>query len=160
MTASTLFSWQWKTFSELTAVQVYRILRLRSEVFVVEQDCVYADIDNKDSQATHLLATRTETSEMVGYCRVFEPGVEAKEAVIGRIVTAGKVRRQGVGRAIVQKAIQFCDDRFAEANQTCLIRIAAQSYLKPFYERLGFDLNGDEYVEDGIPHVPMVRRLP
>lgn len=158
MTVGEALQWRWKTFAELSPVEVYGILKLRSDVFVVEQNCVYGDIDDKDFNAVHLVAKADKSDEIVGYCRAFEPGAEDELAVIGRIVTSAKVRHQGIGKEIVRRAIAYCDERFAPTAGKCPIRIAAQSYLQAFYSGFGFVICGKEYVEDGIPHWPMVRR--
>lgn len=145
--------WVQKEFGELSAAELYALLRLRQEVFVVEQRCAYADLDGLDAEATHLWAVDGE--RVVAYARLFAPGARGPDAVIGRVVTAASVRRSGVGRALMARAIAAIGERHGAAA----IRLGAQAYLQRFYESFGFVRDGDDYLEDGIPHLPM-RRAP
>lgn len=142
-----------KTFEELSSQELYKILRLRSEVFVVEQDCVYQDIDNKDQRALHVLGM--EEGILVAYARCFEPGIYFDEAAIGRILVRENYRKMGYGHEITKAAIKAVKSKF-KADK---IKISAQTYLVIFYESHGFKTVGDRYLEDGIPHVAMVRSL-
>lgn len=142
-----------KTFEELSSQELYKILRLRSEVFVVEQDCVYQDIDNKDQRALHVLGI--EEGILVAYARCFEPGIYFEEAAIGRILVRENYRKMGYGHEITKAAIKAVKSKF-KADK---IKISAQTYLVIFYESHGFKTVGDRYLEDGIPHVAMVRSL-
>ncbi|WP_250433574.1 GNAT family N-acetyltransferase [Hanstruepera flava] len=140
-----------KTFNELTLQELYDVLQLRAEVFVVEQDCVYQDVDGKDKKALHILGYKKDT--LVAYTRIFKPGDYFKEASIGRVVVKANERKHKYGYAIMEASIQAVKENF---NET-LIKISAQTYLNTFYNNLGFKAIGEEYLEDGIPHVAMVK---
>ena len=139
-----------KTFQEFSAQELYDVLQLRSEVFVVEQDCVYQDLDGKDQKAWHILGY--SDSNMVSYTRVFKPGDYFKESSIGRVVVAKKYRHNDLGFELMQTSINFILSEF----KVDTIRISAQTYLLNFYNSLGFLKVGEEYLEDGIPHVNMI----
>lgn len=138
-----------KTFEELSTRELYQILQLRSEVFVVEQDCVYQDMDNHDQDALHLFAADDTT--IIGYVRILRPGTRFKDASIGRVVTMKEHRKKGISKFLMHLAI---DQIEVEWNLSC-ITISAQSYLQNFYESLGFKVVSEEYLEDGIPHLEM-----
>ena len=140
-----------KTFNELTTEELYQILRLRSEVFVVEQDCVYQDVDNKDQKALHIMGIKD--GEVVAYTRVFEPGDYFDNVSIGRVVVSQSQRKYGLGKQIMQSSLAAIDQRFPDKP----IEISAQSYLLKFYTELGFNAFGEEYLEDGIPHRRMLK---
>lgn len=140
-----------KTFDQLTTEELYQILRLRSEVFVVEQDCVYQDVDNKDQKALHIIGTKN--GEIVAYTRIFKPGDYFNNVSIGRVVVSQDQRKYGLGKRIMQASLAAIDQRFP--NQP--IEISAQSYLLKFYTELGFKVTGEEYLEDGIPHRRMLK---
>ena len=140
-----------KTFNELTTKELYQILRLRSEVFVVEQDCVYQDMDNKDQKAFHVLSFKKE--ELIGYARIFDSGDYFKNPSIGRIIIKETERNHNYGYELVEASIQFIERNFQKKT----IEISAQTYLLKFYNSLGFLSSGEEYLEDGIPHVKMLR---
>jgi ElaA protein len=144
--------WFQKTFEELTSEELYSILLLRTEVFVVEQDCVYQDIDNKDQKAIHLFATENET--VVAYARIFKAGDYFKEASIGRVVVKPTHRRLSLGIEVMKKSIKFM-----EKHNYGSIHISAQKYLQNFYEGFGFRQVTDEYLEDDIPHIGMQRKI-
>ncbi|MBT4918741.1 MAG: GNAT family N-acetyltransferase [Flavobacteriaceae bacterium] len=141
-----------KTFSELTTKELYQILRLRSEVFVVEQNCVYQDIDKKDEKAIHIFGVSKNI--IIAYTRCFQPGAYFKEASIGRVVVQKKQRKLKRGNQIMLDSIRAIETLY----HTKLIRISAQCYLKNFYNNLDFYSVGDEYLEDGIPHINMIRK--
>lgn len=142
-----------KRFNELSAVELYNVLQLRSEVFVVEQNCVYQDIDGKDAKAVHVFTE--ENGEIAAYCRIFGPGDYFDGASsIGRVVIDEKYRDRKWGHAMIQVAIEAIKAIW----QTSVITISAQLYLKRFYETHGFVQDGDEYLEDGIPHIKMHRK--
>lgn len=143
--------WKCLSFEELTTTQLYQLLQLRSEVFVVEQDCVYQDIDGLDQQAIHVLGFKDQ--EMLAYARVFKPGIYFKEASIGRVIVKENSRGQDIGHLLMQKCIHFVQQNF----DTTSIRISAQQYLIKFYEYQGFASVGEGYLEDGIPHINMVK---
>lgn len=141
---------QTKTFNQLNTTELYDLLQLRSEVFVVEQDCVYLDIDGKDTKALHVLGYKD--NKLVAYTRIFKPGDYFKEASIGRVVVKDTQRQYGYGYNIMNASIKAINDHY----NTFEIRISAQTYLKRFYNNLGFKEVGEEYLEDGIPHVNMI----
>jgi ElaA protein len=140
-----------KPFAELTPFELYNILKLRSEVFVVEQNCVYQDMDSKDLVAHHLMVDK---NGLVAYARLLPPGVSYPEMSIGRIVTSQSVRGTGAGKWLVQRSIEQCFKLFGKGA----IRIGAQLYARKFYEQLGFKQSSDVYDEDGIEHIEMVRQ--
>ncbi|HEX6915971.1 MAG TPA: GNAT family N-acetyltransferase [Chitinophagaceae bacterium] len=140
-----------KKFGALTPSELYEILHLRNEVFVVEQNCVFQDADHKDQKAHHLMAWSGD--ELAGYTRLLPPGAAYSEMSIGRVVTSPEYRRSGVGRKLMQESIDQCYRLFGKGP----IRIGAQEYLKHFYESFGFRQVGEGYLEDGIPHIYMVR---
>ena len=141
--------WAYKSFDELTSRELYAIMQLRIEIFSVEQNCVYQDADNKDFQSFHLSAW--DNNILVAYCRILPPELSFKEASIGRVIAAAAYRKNGTGRALMQKAIALTLQQF-DCNQ---ITIGAQLYLKKFYNSLGFTQVSDTYLEDGIPHIEM-----
>ena len=138
-----------KSFNELTTVELHDILQLRSDVFVVEQDCVYLDIDGKDDKALHIIGFYND--KVVAYARAFKPGDYFKQASIGRVVVQKAYRDKNYGYDIMNAAIEAVNKRFNENE----IKVSAQSYLKRFYNNLGFKETGEEYLEDGIPHIAM-----
>ncbi|MDX1277366.1 GNAT family N-acetyltransferase [Oceanihabitans sediminis] len=140
-----------KTFQELSTQELYALLQLRSEVFVVEQNCVYQDIDGKDEKALHVLAYKE--GQLVAYTRVFKPGIYFKEASIGRVLVAEKQRKHKYGYAIMESSIEAIKNYYNEKT----IKISAQTYLRKFYNNLGFVAIGEEYLEDGIPHIEMLK---
>ncbi|MFN3909404.1 MAG: GNAT family N-acetyltransferase [Flavobacterium sp.] len=144
---------QTKTFAELTTLELYQILTLRSEVFVVEQNCIYQDIDGKDIKAWHVLMQYEK--ELVGYVRLFQAGDYFDKASIGRVVVSPKHRGKQFGYALMQFAIKEITTIF----KTNEIEISAQCYLQKFYESLGFQTTGVTYLEDDIPHVRMIALL-
>jgi ElaA protein len=146
--------WQWAGFNELTPEDLYAAMRLREEVFVVEQQCPYQDADGRDPQAWHLLGWSGKARrELVAYARIFEPGVRYTECSIGRVVTSPAVRGTGVGKALMTEALRRVEDLVP--GQT--IKIAAQRRLERFYLDFGFRTVSAPYEEDGIIHVDMLR---
>jgi ElaA protein len=139
-----------KNFNELTIHELYEILQLRSEVFVVEQNCVYQDIDGKDTKAMHLIGTLD--NKMVAYARLFNKGQYFENASIGRVVVDSKHRNLNFGHDLMRNAMDAIKQHF----ETTKISISAQLYLKKFYESHGFTQIGDGYLEDGIPHIKMI----
>lgn len=140
-------------FASLTPDQLYAALRLRSEVFVVEQACVFLDMDDKDQHCYHLLAY--QNNDLVAYTRLVPPGVIYDEPSIGRVVSAPSARGTGAGRSTFQKSIEATEELFGLQP----IKIGAQLYLKSFYENFGFQQIGEGYIEDGIPHIYMLRTV-
>jgi ElaA protein len=146
-----LITWVCTHFRDLAPEHVYNILQLRNEVFVVEQNCVFQDADNKDQAAWHCMGWNSNM--LVAYSRILPAGVAYAEASIGRVVTSPSVRRTGVGHELMRQSITHLRDLIGEVP----IRIGAQFYLKKFYETFGFVQSGDIYLEDGIEHIEMVR---
>jgi ElaA protein len=142
---------QIKSFQELSTVELYDLLQIRSEVFVVEQDCVYQDLDGKDQKAFHILGYAN--NELVAYTRIFKSGDYFKEASIGRVVVAKNKRHLNYGIEIMRISISFIENELKKSS----IKISAQSYLKNFYQKFGFKTIGEEYLEDGIPHMAMIK---
>ena len=140
-----------KKFEALTTNELYAILKLRSEVFVVEQDCVYQDLDDKDKKALHVIGWFDNT--IVAYTRVFDINLYFDEASIGRVVVNQKYRSKGFGKDIMEASIIAIKSHY---NQT-KIKISAQTYLIKFYKELGFKERGKPYLEDGIPHTVMIK---
>ena len=140
-----------KRFNELSTVELYSLLQLRSEVFVVEQNCVYQDIDGKDEKALHLLGEID--NKVVVYSRIFKPKDYFENASIGRVAIAEKFRAQKWGHQLMQEAISGIENNFGIQS----ITISAQLYLKKFYESHGFVQIGETYLEDGIPHIEMLK---
>lgn len=140
-----------KTFKELNTEELYTILQLRSEVFVVEQDCVYQDIDGKDQKALHVLGYKDET--IIAYTRIFKPGDYFENASIGRVLVKKSERQFKYGYDIMKASIEAIRSNYNEKT----IKISAQKYLKTFYNNLGFNSVGEPYLEDGIPHIAMVK---
>ena len=138
-----------KNFQDLSNTEIYQILRLRSEVFVVEQQCIYQDIDNKDEKAVHIFLK--EKNEIIAYSRVFKEKEYFENPSIGRVVVANKRRMYGVGKKIMNISINYIKQNIKAKN----IEISAQKYLKKFYSNFGFVQQGDEYLEDNIPHLRM-----
>jgi ElaA protein len=144
-------NWRWSTFSELSLEELYDVMRLRQEVFVVEQECPYLDADGLDATAMHLLGY--DSRGLIAYARVLPKGVRYDEPCISRVVTAQRARRTGLGRELMAECLQ----RSQTHHGPVAIRISAQAYLQRFYEDLGFHCTGKEYLEDGIPHKEMLR---
>ena len=140
-----------KTFEELSLEELYELLQLRSEVFVVEQNCIYQDIDGKDKRAYHALGIHKD--EVVAYARIFSGGDYFENPAIGRVVVSNSLRKSGFGKVVVEHCIKYVD----EVLKAPIIELSAQTYLKRFYKELGFITVGEEYMEDGIPHIKMKR---
>ncbi|QQR46623.1 GNAT family N-acetyltransferase [Myxococcus xanthus] len=148
--------WQWKSFQALSLDELYDVLALRQEVFVVEQRSIYQDVDGFDRSAEHLLLHMESqgTRLLAGYLRVLSPGVKYPLASsLGRVVTSPRARAQGLGRELVARGLARLDSLYPQAA----VHIGAQHYLQRFYEGFGFQTQGDVYDEDGIPHIDMVR---
>ncbi|WP_425076368.1 GNAT family N-acetyltransferase [Psychroserpens sp. S379A] len=139
------------TFQKLTTQELYDVLQLRSEVFVVEQDCVYQDIDGKDNKALHVIGYKND--KVVAYARIFKPGDYFEDASIGRVVVKGTERQHQYGYDIMKASIEAIKNHFNVST----IKISAQTYLKRFYNNLEFFEVGEEYLEDDIPHITMIK---
>lgn len=143
-------SWILKEFNQLSPAELYSIIRLRNEVFVIEQNCIYQDADNKDQPSRHLCGWNGDV--LVAYSRLLPPGLAYEECSIGRVVTSPAHRKTGAGRELMKASIEKAFSIF----HTNAIKIGAQLYLKKFYESLGFVQCSDEYLDDGIPHILML----
>ena len=141
-----------KAFNELTLDSLYEVLQLRAEVFVVEQTCPYQDVDGKDQKAMHILGYHKE--QLVAYTRVFKPGYYFDNASIGRVVVKENARQYGFGKDIMKASIAFIEDTLDLST----IELSAQTYLKKFYNDLGFKEIGEGYLEDDIPHIRMLKK--
>jgi len=144
--------WTIKSFPELTPSELYDILKLRSEVFVVEQQCIFLDMDDKDQGSRHVQGRLNET--LVAACRILPPGLAYEEPSIGRVVGSPRYRGKGAGIALMENAIQ----ETIRLYESLPIKIGAQLYLKRFYESLGFLQCSETYMEDDIPHIKMLRK--
>ena len=140
-----------KYFDELTIHELYGILQLRSEVFVVEQDCVYQDLDFKDQKSLHVFGYKND--KIVAYTRIFKPGDYFDNASIGRVIIAKSERKFGFGHDLIKASIDVIKTEFKVDK----ITISAQLYLKNFYQMHHFFQVGEEYLEDGIPHIRMIK---
>ena len=158
-------AWKWSSFENLSKSELYAILKLRQEVFVVEQKCAYLDCDDLDKKAYHLTGTSADVTDhrvansmfsqhgIVAYMRTLFPGVKTEHPSFGRLLTHKTVRKKGVGRQLLRKAI-INTNRIYPGSK---IQISAQLYLEPFYKSFGFVTVSDPYDEDGIPHIEMIR---
>lgn len=151
-----MIRWITKKFDDLSPHELYAILQLRDEVFVVEQNCVFQDADNKDQHCFHFMgwmpASQGGNEKLVAYTRIVPPGIIYEQSSIGRVVTSPSVRKTGIGKTLMQKSIEKTKELFG--NNPVLI--GAQLYLKTFYESLGFRQISDIYLEDGIKHIQMI----
>lgn len=143
-------NWDVKYFDKLTPQELYAMIRLRNEVFVVEQNCVFQDADNKDQSCYHLLGWQNEN--LIAYARLIPPGVIYTKMSIGRVVTSPSVREKGKGKELMKNAIEKLIELFGDQP----IQIGAQLYLKKFYESFGFCQTSAIYLEDGIEHIEMI----
>ncbi len=141
---------EFKQFSELTLDELYGIIQLRAEIFVVEQDCVYNDLDGLDKSAVHQFLKKD--GKIVAYSRLLQPGTRFLEYSIGRVVVKQSERGTGLGIEMMNKAKNF----ILSEGKVTKIKVSAQKYLRKFYEDLGFEVVSDEYLEDGIPHFGMI----
>lgn len=148
----TNIDWKIKTFSELTTTELYEIIKARVNVFVVEQDCPYPDLDDYDQKAIHLWAEKE--GEVLAYCRIFDKGIKYPETSIGRVITTENGRGTGLGKQLISYAIDVIENRLG----TTEVRISAQDYLLKFYSGFGFVDTGKKYLEDNIPHTEMSRK--
>ncbi len=144
-------NWQCKPFNELTAAELYQILQLRSRVFIIEQQCNYLDEDGKDYKSHHLMAWDNDC--LAAYARLIPAAIAYPEASIGRVITSSKYRATGIGKKLMAKSINEVYKHFGKQP----IRIGAQLYLKRFYENFGFVTCSDEYMEDNILHIEMLK---
>ena len=143
-------NWKIKKFNELNIEEIYKILALRNEIFIVEQECPYLDCDDKDLNSYHLFLR--ENGEIVSYLRILEKGVSYDEISIGRVDVKKSYRGKGISRKMMLQAIEFIENNLYENT----IKIQAQAYLLDFYSSLGFKAVSEEYLEDNIPHIDMI----
>ncbi|QGY44944.1 GNAT family N-acetyltransferase [Maribellus comscasis] len=143
-------NFEFKYFSELSLEELYEILQLRAEIFVVEQDCVYNDLDGLDKNAVHQFLR--EDGKIVAYSRLLKPGTRFSEYSIGRVIVKKSERGKGIGCRMMKDAMSFILNNWNATK----IKISAQKYLQNFYESLGFIIVTEEYLEDGIPHYGMI----
>ena len=143
--------WRWKQFEDLTVSELYEVVELRERVFIVEQNCVYLDSDGADRWAWHLMGY--SNGKLVAYLRALPQGVKYPDCSIGRIVTAAEVRKTGWGKELVKQGIARIDHQFGRSP----IRISAQAYLEKFYSEFAFRRVSENYLEDNIPHLEMLR---
>lgn len=144
--------WKIKTFEEFTVPELYQVLKARVDVFVVEQNCPYPDLDDYDQKAIHIWAE--ENGKVLAYCRVFDKGIKYHETSIGRVLTTENARGKSLGKLLIQYAVETIENRF----HTSEIRISAQDYLLKFYAGFGFEDTGKKYMEDDIPHSEMLKK--
>jgi ElaA protein len=149
-----MITWQCKFFTDLSNFELYKILQLRNEVFIVEQNCVYQDCDDKDLKAYHFTGWQGE--KLVAYTRLLAKGISYEDAAsIGRVVTSPSVRGKNVGKELMRQSIDKVYNLFGKVS----IRISAQLYLKHFYESFSFVQKGGVYMEDGIEHISMLHEI-
>jgi ElaA protein len=144
-------NWTFKSFEELTVLELYNIMRLRAEVFIVEQNCPYQDADGKDLKSFHLMGY-DENKELIVYSRILPRNISYPEASIGRVVSSSKVRGKGAGKKLMDKSLEIISEKFGNVP----VKIGAQAYLKNFYESFGFVQTSEQYMEDNIPHIEMI----
>lgn len=146
--------WMLKKFNDFSVTELYNVLKLRANVFVVEQECAYPELDDKDQTAIHLLA-REDDATLIAYLRILPRGLTFDEVSIGRVVVTKNSRGKGIARELVQRAIAFIQEEWQEKQ----IKIEAEYYLREFYESLGFQRVSDPYLEDGIKHIEMLLEM-
>ncbi|OUV52471.1 MAG: hypothetical protein CBC73_05530 [Flavobacteriales bacterium TMED113] len=142
-----------KEFIDLSIYELYSILKLRQEVFIVEQKCNYLDCDDFDLNAIHVSARKD--LNLIGYLRVIKPNIISENAVLGRILVNIKNRKNSIGKKIILHSIKLIEDEFPNTN----IEMSAQSYLIKYYKKFGFETYGNEYLEDNIPHIKMIKKI-
>ena len=144
--------WRWCHFDSLGVHELQAIYRARQQVFAIEQQCIYQDVDGADAASFHLAAWVDMATMPLAYARIVQPGIKYAEPSIGRVLTTDAARGTGLGRELVRRAIRHCREVYPELG----IRISAQSRLERFYGEFGFAVQGERYVEDGIPHTEML----
>ena len=143
-----------KKFKKLTSFEVYQLLKLRQNVFIIEQNCIYPDIDDSDGKALHLMFFEEE--ELIAYSRIFKPGIKfSNSSSIGRIVVSSNSRGSTIGKLLIDKSIEYCKELFPKTP----IRIEAQSDLENYYKQFGFKTESSPYLVDGITHIKMVLEI-
>lgn len=147
-------NWRSARLNELTPLELARIYRARQQVFSIEQNCVYLDADEADEQSYHLAAWSNAHAQPLAYARLVDPGIKYSEPSMGRVITTAEARGTGLGRELVQRVLALS----AQVHPGLGVRISAQSRLRRFYNEFGFEAMGVDYMEDGIPHIEMLRR--
>ena len=142
-----------KTFDELTLDEFYEITALRIDVFVVEQNCPYHELDGKDQKAHHLFIKDPESGQIIAYTRIFKPGSYFNEAAFGRVVVHPSHRNKSIGSVLINEVIEFISKNLDSTT----IKISAQTHLKKWYESFGFEQISEPYLDDGIPHIDMLK---
>lgn len=151
MTKNTAINWNYKHFSELSTIEWYAIAQKRMEVFILEQNCNYLDLDDKDQEAFHIYAT--EGDKIIAYARLLAKGVSYPEVSIGRVLVVSSARGRNLGHELMDNVMLFSEKQFGKNS----IKISAQKHLTKFYEEHSFCVVTDDYFEDDIPHVGMLR---
>jgi ElaA protein len=144
--------WEIKKFEELTLMELYTIMQLRLAVFSVEQNCAYQDADGKDPKCYHLMG-KDDNGALCVYSRIVPAGVSFDEVSVGRVISSEKARGTGAGKALMKRSLEFIEEQYGKVP----VRIGAQCYLIAFYNSFGFEISGQEYLEDNIPHIEMLR---
>ena len=147
-------TWYHKHFKKLNTTELYQILQLRNEVFIVEQHCPFQDLDDKDLKCYHLIGFDTESQKVMAYTRIVPAGISFEEASIGRVITSPLARKGGIGKQLMNKSIELLEELYGGVS----IKIGAQLYLKKFYESFGFQQVEEVYLEDGIEHILMIKK--
>lgn len=142
--------WQMKSFEQLTIAELYEILKIRCEVFVVEQNCAYQDCDGRDDKAFHLFGR--QDGKVIAYLRIFDKGIVFEQSAIGRVLVDKAHRGNGLAGELMRTAIRFVEQKLGHKE----IKIEAQAYLTEFYGGLGFVATSEVYLEDNIPHIEML----
>jgi len=146
-----VISWKWHDFGSLSLHHLYELLKLRQDVFIIEQNCPYPELDGKDPKCSHLLGFVGH--EIVAYSRLVPPGISYPELSLGRVVIAPSQRGKGTGNELLAETLRGAVNQFGEVP----IKISAQSHLTKFYQRFGFEVASEVYLEDGLPHLKMLR---
>ena len=147
-------TWYHKHFKNLSTTELYQILQLRNEVFIVEQNCPFQDLDDKDIKCYHLIGFDTDSQKVMAYTRIVPAGISYDEASIGRVVTSPLARGNGIGKQLMKNSIELLEELYGGIS----IKIGAQLYLKKYYESFGFQQIEEVYLEDGIEHILMIRK--
>jgi len=147
-------TWYHKHFEELNTTELYQILKLRNEVFIVEQNCPFQDLDDKDLKCYHFIGFDIDSQKVSAYTRIVPAEISFEEASIGRVVTSALARNEGIGKQLMSKSIELLEELYGSVS----IKIGAQLYLKKFYESFGFQQIENVYLEDGIEHILMIRK--
>jgi len=142
-----------KEFNDLSVQELYSILKIRQEVFIIEQNCNYLDCDNLDLNATHIYIK--EDLKLIAYLRIIKPNIVSKNTILGRILVDNGRRKQNIGKKIISYAIKLIKHNYPNVS----IEMSAQAYLIDFYNQFGFNISGKEYLEDDILHIKMIKKI-